>query len=182
VRGLEVPRSGIVITLHAFFGALVWGGLVSLLTVLPLPLVLVGAIVLALVYGLSESLNLSLREPGRDWQVPSAWVDGPHSGRVLVWSGILGPGFLTRTPCAGIWLCPLLAVLGSTGIGGASLIGAIAGGTHGTAVGFGVTNRRCCNLTEADYDDFLIHRPRRWRQADGLVLLLTLGVLLGGLK
>ena len=90
---------------------------------LPLALAL-GAITLA--YALSEVGFISLPVPGRDWQVPAAWVRGGFYRSAVIFGTTVGFGVFTRIPYASL---PIL--LGWLFVSGNVVYGVAAGLLYG---------------------------------------------------
>lgn len=132
----------------------------------------------ALVFGAAEATWSSLRAPSSSWGVPSAWVrERAYAARTLVWGMCLGPGLATKNPYGGIWLVPLMLASITTPADGL-LRGAAVGTAHGVMRAVGVrANARSSTSFQA-----IMLRMLYWRFADGVVLLLIGGLLLGGLS
>lgn len=140
----------------------------------------IALILYGLLYGIAEVADVSgLWVPGLRWQVPPALVTKRSSGRILVvWGGLLGPGFATRNPYAGFAALLLgIATFGSVKIGAAVAIA--VGVAHGTARALALLR----DAREVDHLDYLqsVLRSLYWRRFDGLMLLLLAGLSLAGL-
>jgi hypothetical protein len=121
-------------------------------------------------YGLTESTGLPGRAaPGSRWQVPQTFVVGTsRRRRIVIWGGILGPGFFTRNPYAGFGLLVLaISVLDSvqTGVLAAAAIGFAHGGGRALAL---VRDARASD--PASYLESVI-KSMYWRTFDGIMLL-----------
>lgn len=125
-------------------------------------------------YGIIESTGLpGLAPPGSKWQVPQSLVAGTSPRRrILIWGGILGPGFFTRNPYAGFGLLPLaISLLDSTqeGVLLAAAIGTAHGGGRALAL---VRDARVADASASYLRSVL--RSVYWQVFDGM-MLLTLG-------
>lgn len=121
-------------------------------------------------YGFAESTGLAGRAaPGSRWQVPQSFVIGTsRHRRIVIWGGILGPGFFTRNPYAGFGLLVLaISLLDSvqTGVLVAGAIGFAHGGGRALAL---VRDARAND--PASYLESVI-RSMYWRTFDGIMLL-----------
>jgi predicted membrane-bound spermidine synthase len=133
----------------------------------------------ALFYGIAEVADVgTLWVPASRWQVPPAFVTKRSSHRVLVvWGGLLGPGFATRNPYAGFTALLLaIAAFGSIKIGAA--VALTVGIAHGTARALALL-RDARNISQLDYLQSVL-RSLYWRRFDGLMLLLLGGMSLAG--
>jgi hypothetical protein len=166
-----------VITAYALPAVIVWAVLGICLGALPLTgPALVLAAIYAVCYGLTEVTGkLSLRPPGRKWQVPQTMVLGVSGRRrILVWGSILGPGFLTRNPYAGFGLLPI-AVATADGVRAAAILAAAIGLAHGS--GRALALLRDARPAAAAMDPMrLVLVSMYWRTFDGCVLLVIAGV------
>jgi hypothetical protein len=140
----------------------------------------IALILYGLFYGIAELADVSgLWIPGLRWQVPGAFVTKRSSWRILVvWGGLLGPGFATRNPYAGFTAVLLgIATFGSVKIGAALAVA--AGVAHGAARALALLR----DTKEIDRLDYLqsVLRSLYWRRFDGLMLLLLAGLSLAGL-
>jgi hypothetical protein len=140
----------------------------------------IALMVYALFYGIAEVADLGgLRVPGSRWQVPPALVTKRSSRRILVvWGGLVGPGFATRNPYAGFMALVLaIATIGSVPVGAALAVA--VGGAHGTARALALLR----DVRHIDHLDYLqsVLRSLYWRRLDGLMLLLLAGLSLAWL-
>ncbi|PRX98061.1 hypothetical protein CLV72_105414 [Allonocardiopsis opalescens] len=148
---------------------------------MPTAVLLAVALAYTVLYGIPEVLALSLRPPGRSWQVPKQWVAGRgYAGRAAVWGATLGPGIMTRNPVAGTWLFPMLAAL-SGDPATAALVGAAAGALHGLGRAGGVLRQSGRLATEPGDPFETVIRLMHWRTIDGLLLAAAAGLLAGAL-
>ena len=134
----------------------------------------------ALFYGIAEVADVSgLWVPGIRWQVPPAFVTKKSSRRILVvWGGLLGPGFATRNPYAGFAALLLgIATIGSVKFGAA--VALTVGVAHATARALALL-RDARNIDRLDYLQSVL-RSLYWRRFDGLILLLLAGLTLAAL-
>jgi hypothetical protein len=165
-----------VVTAYALPAVVAWAALGSCLGALPLtgPALVLTAIYAAC-YGLTEVTGkLSLRPPGRKWQVPQTMVMGVSDRRrILVWGSILGPGFLTRNPYAGFGLLPI-AVATASGVRAAVILAAAIGLAHGSARALALL--RDARPAAAADPMRLVLVSMYWRTFDGCVLLVIAGV------
>jgi hypothetical protein len=165
-----------VITAYALPAVVLWAVLGICLGALPLTgPALVLAAIYAVCYGLTEVTGkLSLRPPGRKWQVPQTMVLGVSGRRrILVWGSILGPGFLTRNPYAGFGLLPI-AVATADGVRAAAILAAAIGLAHGS--GRALALLRDARPAAAMDPMRLVLVSMYWRTFDGCVLLVIAGV------
>ncbi len=124
-----------VIAAYALPAVAAWTALGLVLTTVRLTgFALAAVVIYGGCYGVTEvSRWRGLPPPGRGWQVPQTMlIDAPVRRRVLVWGGLLGPGFATRNPYAGFGLLPL-AVAAMPGTAAGVAAGAAVGLAHGTA-------------------------------------------------
>lgn len=130
----------------------------------------------ALGFGLFEVLGLPVRVPSLSWQVPATWVKGKSATtQTIIWGTLLGPGFVTRNPYAGIWLLPLLLGLNQNLLAAIG-IGAAVGFTHGGARAFGIISNRTC-VKDLNAHLSVLGRQWYWKYVDGLTLLMATGGL-----
>lgn len=133
-----------------------------------------------LFYGIAEVADVSgLWVPGIRWQVPPALVTKRSSRRVIVvWGGLLGPGFATRNPYAGFAALLLgIATFGNIKIGAA--VAVAVGVAHGTARALALF-RDARKIDHLDYLESVL-RSLYCRRFDGLMLLLLAGLSLAAL-
>jgi hypothetical protein len=131
---------------------------------------LVLLVIYCVYYGLTESTGLPGRAPpGSSWQVPQFFVSGTsRHKRVLIWGGILGPGFFTRNPYAGFGLL-LLAISLLDSVQTGVLIAAAIGFAHGSGRALALV--RDVRVTDpASYLESVL-RSMYWRTFDGIMLL-----------
>jgi hypothetical protein len=94
---------------YALAGTVCWALLGTALGTLPLQLAgLIVVVLYGAYFGTVEALGgRGVPPPGSRWQVPQGFVRNASRRRKLVlWGGILGPGFLTLatlTPASGCW-------------------------------------------------------------------------------
>lgn len=164
---------------YAAAGAAVWATLGLGLGALGANgVVIAAALLYALWHGALETLRLPVHPPGSRWQVPATWVrHRAPLARIGVWGAILGPGVVTRNPFASMWMIPLLLALADTPARGAAA-GAVAGAAHGLARAAGVIRNTKLEGPEPHLAG-LVLAQMRWRLADGIVLLIVAGALLG---
>ncbi|HEY1641201.1 MAG TPA: hypothetical protein VGG35_10975 [Streptosporangiaceae bacterium] len=160
---------------YALSAIVVWTALGAGLGALPLarPALLLAA-VYAAGYGLTEVAGRRwLPVPGTRWQVPQTMVVGtPARRRLLVWSTILGPGFLTRNPYAGFGLLPAV-VAAAGGMRPAIVLAAAIGLAHGTGRALALLRD---SRPGAALDPMrLVLVSMYWRTFDGLALLIIAG-------
>ena len=160
---------------YALPAILVWTALGAVLGALPLarPALLLVA-VYAGGYGLTEVTGRRwLPVPGTRWQVPQTMVVGTSGRRkLLVWSTILGPGFLTRNPYAGFGLLPA-AVAAAGGVRAAVVLAAAIGLAHGTGRALALLRD---SRPGAALDPMrLVLVSMYWRTFDGFALLIIAG-------
>lgn len=163
------------VSAYALSAVVTWAALGAVLGALPLArpaLALVTAY--AAWYGLTEAAGRRwLPVPGTRWQVPQTMVVGTSARRrLLVWSTILGPGFLTRNPYAGFGLLPA-AVAAAGGVPAAAALAAAIGLAHGT--GRALALLRDARPGAAADPMRLVLVSMYWRTADGLALLVIAG-------
>jgi hypothetical protein len=160
---------------YALSAVVVWTALGAGLGVLPLarPALLI-AVAYAAWFGLTEVTGWRwLPTPGTRWQVPQTMVVGTSARRrLLVWSTILGPGFLTRNPYAGFGLLPV-AVAAAGGVPAAAALGAAIGLAHGT--GRALALLRDTRPDAAADPMRLVLVSMYWRTVDGFALLVIAG-------
>ena len=180
-RGYKL-KAILYIAAYVLPSAIVWGILGIVLWPLnniPLLMPLV-ALVYALLFGLLETLGLPFRALGLAWQVPSGWINGRSAiMRALTWGSLLGPGFVTRNPYAGMWLLPLLVVFNHS-LPVAAIAGMAVGGVHGGARALGVLSngRHMVMEMDTEFAEFrILGAQMRWQYVDGLILLLAAGAL-----
>lgn len=174
-------RYAATLTAYALTAAITWLFVGSLLNAAPIAHVAWIALILyALFYGIAEVADVGrLWVPGSRWQVPPAFVTKRSPRRILVvWGGLLGPGFATRNPYAGFTALLLaIATFGSVKIGAA--VALTVGVAHGTARALALL-RDARNISHLDYLQTVL-RSLYWRRFDGLMLLLLGGLSLMGL-
>jgi hypothetical protein len=156
----------------------VWAVLGVCLGALPLarPALLLAAAYAAW-YGVTEAAGRSrLPVPGTRWQVPQTMVVGvPARRRLLVWSSILGPGFLTRNPYAGFGLLPIV-VAAAGDVRAAVVLAAAIGLAHGCGRALALLRD---TRPGADLDPMrLVLVSMYWRTVDGFALLVIAGAAL----
>lgn len=162
--------------------AMVWGLLglaVSQFREL-MPAVLTGAVIYGIIFGLSEIAALPVRVPSLPWQVPSHWVRGrsDFTGEII-WGIWLGPGLVTRNPYAGMWLLPILLVLGNYSLLDTIVVGSLVGVAHGCGRALGVRDN-CRQLGKKAALLDLMAAQWRWRLIDGMLLSTVVGAIVGG--
>lgn len=164
---------------YAVPAALVWAVLGCLFWIIGavvwfLPIIAFGY---ASFFGFIESFGIPFRRFESKWQVPASWIKGrPSATQALIWGSLLGPGFVTRNPYAGIWLLPPL-VGSHQNLGGAIIAGFLIGVTHGVSRATGVLrNRQYLGLNSAALR--ILGARLRWQLADGIALLVGTGLLL----
>src|SRR6266568_763728 len=126
----------------------------------------------ALLFGLVETLGAVLPTPSSRWQVPDRWLKG-HSltAQTLIWGVVLGPGFITRNPFAGIWLVPLLLTLNQS-LPTMLLASALVGAAHASGRAIGILTN--IKHVETSCGHLLILSAQlRWKFVDGLTLLVA---------
>jgi len=161
---------------YAGFATLIWMPIGLALNIYDLRrFSLVLLVIYCVYYGLTESTGLPGRAPpGSSWQVPQSLVAGTSPRRrILIWGGILGPGFFTRNPYAGFWLLPLaISLLDSihTGV----LAAAIIGFAHGSGRALALV--RDARATDAVGYLQSVLRSMYWRTFDGIMLLALGGM------
>jgi hypothetical protein len=155
---------------HVVPAVAVWAVLGVLLSFVPGPVALTAVVLYATLHGLAETLDLPIRPPGVDWQVPSSWLRGRGSAaRLAIWGGALGPGLFTRNPFAGMWFA-LFALMVVDGLVFGAAAGAVVGLVHGTARAAGVlANLRHQHSPRLPWH--MMMSQMRFRLADGLGLL-----------
>jgi hypothetical protein len=125
-------------------------------------------------YGVTEAAGRIWRPvPGIRWQVPQTMVMGVSARwRLLVWSSILGPGFLTRNPYAGFGLLPLV-VAAAGGVRAAVALAGAIGLAHGAGRALALLRdaRRGAGLDPMR----LVLVSMYWRTFDGFALLVIAG-------
>ncbi len=136
---------------------------------------LVLLVIYCVYYGFTESTGLpGCSPPGSSWQVPQSLVAGTsRRRRILIWGGILGPGFFTRNPYAGFGLLPLaISLLNSvqTGVLAAAAIGFAHGSGRALAL---VRDARVTD--DVSYLQSVL-RSMYWRTFDGIMLLALGGM------
>jgi hypothetical protein len=156
---------------YAIPGALIWMLAGLLLNVYDLRrFALVLLVIYCVYYGLTESTGLPGRAaPGSRWQVPQSFVVGTsRHRRIVIWGGILGPGFFTRNPYAGFGLLVLaISLLDSVPAG--VLVAAAIGFAHGGARALALV-RDARASDPVSYMESVI-RSMHWRTFDGIMLL-----------
>jgi hypothetical protein len=171
----RIARYTFVIAAYVIFAILAWIPIGLILNVYQLrSFSLVPLVAYCAYYGIIESTGLpGLAPPGSKWQVPQSLVAGTSPRRrILIWGGILGPGFFTRNPYAGFGLLPLaISLLDSTqeGVLLAAVIGTAHGGGRALAL---VRDARVADATDSYLRSVL--RSVYWQVFDGM-MLLTLG-------
>lgn len=169
-RWLSYPLSAAA---YAVPAAIAWMGVGTILRpIASYPLLLaVPGILYALCHGRNETLGLPRRPPGSIWQVPASWIAGrSQPARALIWGALLGPGFVTRNPYAGMWLMPVLV-----GLSQSLAIAGGVGGAHGLARALGILHNcrlACDPARAASWEPY-----QRWRRYDGMLLLLGAGAI-----
>lgn len=177
----RIRRYAALVSAYAVPAAIIWLFIGAILNAVPLASAASIALVLyGLFYGLVEVADVTrVRAPGSRWQVPPAFVTKRSSRRILVvWGGLLGPGFATRNPYAGFAALLLaIATFGSIKIGVA--VAVAVGVAHGTARALALLR----DAGKIDHLDYLqsVLRSMYWRRVDGMVLLLLAGLSLTGL-
>jgi hypothetical protein len=156
--------------------ALLWGfvamALAPLLGIAHLTAIL--AWIYAAAFGLLEAIGIPFRPLGPPWQVPAQWLKGRSSViQTLIWGIVLGPGFVTRNPYAGMWLLLVLLPLQAS-FAALVVAGCAIGITHAaTRVGGVIYNHR-----HPDTGALLtVLAQTRWRIADGMLLVFVAGGL-----
>lgn len=174
-------RYAALLAAYAIPAAVTWLFVGAILNAAPIAEVAGIALILyGLFYGIAEMADVGgLWVPGIRWQVPPAFVTKRSSGRILVvWGGLLGPGFATRNPYAGFAALLLgIATFGSVKIGAALAV--TVGVAHGTARALALL-RDATNISHLDYLQSVL-RSLYWRRFDGWMLLLLAGLSLAGI-
>ncbi len=165
-----------MICAHAAPAVVIWAALGALLTFAPSGMAVVAVVTYAAVHGLAETLDLPIRAPGLEWQVPSSWLRGRGpSARLAIWGATLGPGLFTRNPFAGMWFALFaLATIDGARFGAAA--GAAVGVAHGVARALGIL------ANQAHQDSprlpwLMMITQMRFRLGDGLGLLFAAGMV-----
>lgn len=173
-RRLYLKRTGYIIS-YILPAAIVWGFVGQFFLWLNnlLPLIILIATVYTLYYGIVEVWELRFQPPGLHWQVPAEWInEGAFLKRSLIWGSLLGPGFVTLNPYAGMWALIWL-VASSQNIIVALLVGVM----HSTARVIGILyNVEIFKSGYIPIAPFLLQG--KWKLVDGLVLLFISGILL----
>ena len=174
-------RYAATLTAYALPAAITWLLVGAILNAAPIAQVAwITLIVYALVFGIAEVTDVgSLWVPGSRWQVPPAFVTKRSPLRILlVWGGLLGPGFVTRNPYAGFAALLLaIATFGSVKTG--ALVALMVGVAHGTVRALALL-RDARSISHLDYLQSVL-RSLYWRRLDGLMLLFLGGLSLAGL-
>jgi len=127
-------------------------------------------------FGIVETFGVRFRAPSLAWQVPARWIQRrTDAQQAVIWGTVLGPGWATVNPYAGIWLLPFLVVMGR-GLFMAAVVGVMVGVIHGGARAMGVlSNSRHVEVNNSHL--MILGQRLRWRYMDGLTLLLAAGAL-----
>lgn len=134
----------------------------------------VAAVGLAVMYGATQLLMLGVPVPTLPFGTPSSWLRGrgPRA-QIAIWGTTLGPGFATRNPYASMWVA-VSALCMIEPASHASLVGAVAGGSHGLARSAGIALNIRRQATPFEVMAARIH----WRFVDGAALLGVATILL----
>jgi hypothetical protein len=167
---------------YALAGAICWGLLGTVLGALPLQLAgLIVVVAYGAYFGTVEALGRrGVPPPGSRWQVPQGFVRNASRRRKLViWGGILGPGFLTRNPYAGFGMLVALAA-----VAGSPWLGLIVAGTIGACHGTGRALAMQRDARQASGLEYLssVAKSLYWRHCDGLALAAIAAAMLAGYR
>jgi hypothetical protein len=167
---------------YALAGAICWGLLGTVLGALPLQLAgLIVVVAYGAYFGTVEALGRrGVPPPGSRWQVPQGLVRNASRRRKLViWGGILGPGFLTRNPYAGFGMLVALSA-----VAGSARLGLIVAGTIGACHGTGRAVALLRDARQASGLEYLssVAKSLYWRHCDGLALAAIAAAMLAGYR
>ncbi len=134
---------------------------------------------LALVFALKELNLIRLWTPQIGWQVPASWMRPSRVFGNTLYGIVLGAGIFTFIPFASFYLLLLWEVtVGAVSLQAAVLLGMIYGVARGlTAIMGGISVLR--GEYPVSLSQWLIGHLGWWHAANGLVLLLVAGALLG---
>ena len=172
---------GLVYIAASTASAAVVGALVALLglglrAILPLPVLLGAAILLAVAYGLHETGLWRLPQPERAWQVPNEWIRRWPILGAAFFGLTIGAGVFTYIPFTSFYL-----LLAWEGLTANPATGALLGGAYGLARGLPVltgawTTWRGSSIVPV-HVNLLAAQRQIHRATAGLLLLCALALI-----